>query len=82
MFIGQFALAQSYIKGVVSDSSGVQLGGVSIFTDDQLYAVVSEEDGTYILKVPPEKGYTIYFFYQKTRVIRTIKPLKNKETIT
>ena len=82
MFLGQYAFGQSFIKGHVSDSSGGDLPGVSIFTADQLNATISMENGDYRLKIPSDKKLTVYYSFAQKRVSREVGPLIPGETIT
>lgn len=82
MFLGQYAFGQSFIKGHVSDSSGGDLPGVSIFTADQLNSTISLENGDYRLKIPSDKKFTVYYSFAQKRVSREVGPLIPGETIT
>jgi hypothetical protein len=82
LFLGQYAFGQSFIKGHVSDSSGGDLPGVSIFTADQLNATISVENGDYRLKIPSDKKLTVYYSFAQKRVSREVGPLIPGETIT
>jgi hypothetical protein len=82
LFLGQYAFGQSFIKGHVSDSSGGDLPGVSIFTADQLNATISMENGDYRLKIPSDKKLTVYYSFAQKRVSREVGPLIPGETIT
>ncbi len=74
-------VAQSFITGQVSDSSGVDLPGVSIFTSDQLHSTNSDESGHYKLSIPSDISFTIYYSYAQKRVKREVRSLKQGESL-
>ena len=59
MFVGLGSFGQSFVKGHVSDSSGIDLGGVSVFTSDRLNSAISDENGNYKLKLPSDKTFIV-----------------------
>ena len=49
------------IKGVVSDSNGEPLVGVSVFVDGTTLGVSTDADGAYTIDIPDAKGKTLVF---------------------
>lgn len=61
LFATMLALDAQVIKGVVSDTDGQPLAGVSVFVDGTSLGVSTGIDGDYAIDVPSAKGKTLVF---------------------
>jgi hypothetical protein len=78
---GFFSFSQYTIKGNVSDSSGENLGGVAIFTEDQKNSTSSDENGNFELKIPSPIGVNVYFRYAETLILREVSAPKTDASV-
>ena len=61
-FLAAMAVADAQqIKGVVSDSNGDPLVGVSVFVDGTTLGVSTDVDGAYTIDIPDARGKTLVF---------------------
>ncbi len=79
MFIGQCSFGQSFVKGHVSDSSGFDIPEASVFTDDRYNSAFTNDAGDYILKIPSDKKFKVYYSFAQKLVSRDVGPLKPGE---
>lgn len=64
LVVGLFAtlsLSAQEISGVVKDSGGQPLVGVSVFVDGTTLGVSTDADGRYVIDIPDAKGKTLVF---------------------
>ena len=61
LFAAAFAADAQQIKGVVSDTNGVPMMGVSVYVDGTTLGVATGMDGDYVIDVPDAKGKTLVF---------------------
>ena len=64
LIVGLFAtlsLSAQEISGVVKDTDGLPLVGVSVFVDGTTLGVSTDADGRYVIDIPEAKGKTLLF---------------------
>ena len=64
LIVGLFAtlsLSAQEISGVVKDTDGLPLVGVSVFVDGTTLGVSTDADGRYVIDIPEAKGKTLVF---------------------
>ena len=59
--LATFSLSAQEISGVVKDTGGLPLVGVSVFVDGTTMGVSTDADGRYAINVPEAKGKTLVF---------------------
>ena len=59
--LATLSLSAQELSGVVKDSDGLPLVGVSVFVDGTTLGVSTDADGRYVINVPDAKGKTLVF---------------------